>query len=61
MSIFEYLSEQRQIPVEAKTVADHLKDEDCTGEIWAYIDIDLAEYEGNTTKLNITLPQWIFC
>ncbi|MBD2785277.1 type II toxin-antitoxin system HicB family antitoxin [Xenorhabdus sp. DI] len=56
---FEYLSEQGKIPVEAKTVADHLDDEDCTGGIWAYVDIDLAKYEGRTTKLNITLPQFL--
>ncbi|SFU74924.1 type II toxin-antitoxin system HicB family antitoxin [Xenorhabdus koppenhoeferi] len=56
---FEYLNEQGQLPVNAKTVADHLNDEDCTGGIWAYVDIDLSKYEGRTTKLNITLPQFL--
>ncbi|MDC9581916.1 type II toxin-antitoxin system HicB family antitoxin [Xenorhabdus sp. PR6a] len=56
---FEYMSENGHTPVEAKTVADHLNDEDCNGGIWAYVDIDLTKYEGRTTKLNITLPQFL--
>lgn len=56
---FEYMSEKGQTPAEAKTVADHLNDEDCNGGIWAYVDIDLTKYEGRTTKLNITLPQFL--
>ncbi|WP_279627212.1 type II toxin-antitoxin system HicB family antitoxin [Xenorhabdus miraniensis] len=43
-------------PVKAKTVADHLGDENCIGGIWVYVDIDLSGYEGRATKLNITLP-----
>ncbi|MDE9545441.1 type II toxin-antitoxin system HicB family antitoxin [Xenorhabdus bovienii] len=54
---FEHLSEKGQRPVEAKTVADHLNNEDCVDGIWAYVDIDLTKYEGRTIKLNITLPQ----
>ncbi|MDC9622498.1 type II toxin-antitoxin system HicB family antitoxin [Xenorhabdus sp. XENO-7] len=56
---FEYLSEKNQVPIEAKTISDHFSDDDCTGGIWAYVDIDLTKYEGRTTKLNITLPQFL--
>jgi len=51
------MSEKGIAPTEAKTVADHFKDKDCTGGSWAYVDIDLTRYDGRATKLNITLPQ----
>ena len=56
---FEYMSEKGQAPAEAKTVADHLHDEDCTGGTWAYVDMDLTKYDGRATKLNITMPQFL--
>lgn len=56
---FEYMSEKGNTPDRAKTVADHLNNEDCTGGSWAYIDIDLTKYDGKATKLNITMPQFL--
>lgn len=56
---FEYMSEKGHAPDQAKTVADHLNDEDCTGGSWAYVDIDLTKYDGKATKLNITMPQFL--
>ncbi|WP_411706381.1 type II toxin-antitoxin system HicB family antitoxin [Edaphovirga cremea] len=56
---FEYMSEKGTPPVEAKTIAAHIDDEDCTGGSWAYVDIDLTKYDGRATKLNITLPQFL--
>lgn len=56
---FEYTSEKGQAPAEAKTVADHLNDEDCTGGTWAYVDLDLTKYDGRATKINITVPQFL--
>lgn len=56
---FEYMSEKGNAPAEAKTIAAHIDDEDCTGGSWAYVDIDLTKYDGRATKLNITLPQFL--
>ena len=56
---FEYMSEKGYTPDQAKTVADHLNNEDCPGGSWAYIDIDLTKYDGKATKLNITMPQFL--
>jgi predicted RNase H-like HicB family nuclease len=56
---FTYRVEQGHAPDKAKTVADHLKNDACTGGIWAYVDIDLTKYDGKATKLNITLPQFL--
>ncbi|ETS29659.1 MULTISPECIES: type II toxin-antitoxin system HicB family antitoxin [Photorhabdus] len=54
---FEYMSEKGEAPVQARTVADHLSNEDCTGGSWAYVDMDLTKYDGKAIKLNITMPQ----
>ncbi|MCC8458545.1 MULTISPECIES: type II toxin-antitoxin system HicB family antitoxin [Photorhabdus] len=54
---FEYMSEKGEAPVQARTVADHLSNEDCTGGGWAYVDMDLTKYDGKAVKLNITMPQ----
>jgi predicted RNase H-like HicB family nuclease len=56
---FEYMSEKGQVPADAKTIADHVNDEDCTGGSWAYVDIDLTKYDGRATKLNITMPHFL--
>ncbi|MEA9390983.1 type II toxin-antitoxin system HicB family antitoxin [Acerihabitans sp. TG2] len=56
---FVYMSEKGNAPAEAKTIAAHIDDEDCTGGSWAYVDIDLTKYDGRATKLNITLPQFL--
>lgn len=56
---FEYMSEKGHSPDKAKTVADHLNNEDCTGGSWAYVDIDLTKYDGKAIKLNITMPQFL--
>ncbi len=56
---FEYMSEKGNTPDQAKTVSDHLNNEDCTGGSWAYVDIDLTKYDGKATKLNITMPQFL--
>ncbi|WP_232832381.1 type II toxin-antitoxin system HicB family antitoxin [Photorhabdus sp. CRCIA-P01] len=45
--------------VQARTVADHLSNEDCTGGSWAYVDMDLTKYDGKAIKLNITMPQLV--
>ncbi|WP_035604533.1 type II toxin-antitoxin system HicB family antitoxin [Edwardsiella tarda] len=56
---FEYTTEAGEYPQQAKTVADHMNDEDCTGGSWAYVDIDLTKYDGKAVKINITLPQFL--
>ncbi|CAQ84285.1 MULTISPECIES: type II toxin-antitoxin system HicB family antitoxin [Photorhabdus] len=56
---FEYMSEKGEAPVQARTVADHLSNEDCTGGSWAYVDMDLTKYDGKAIKLNITMPQFL--
>ena len=48
-----------QVPADAKTIADHVNDEDCTGGSWAYVDIDLTKYDGRAKKLNITMPHFL--
>lgn len=54
---FEFTTEKGNTPQQAKTVADHADNEDCTGGIWAYVDIDLNKFDGRAIKINITLPQ----
>ncbi|EKT61725.1 type II toxin-antitoxin system HicB family antitoxin [Providencia alcalifaciens] len=56
---FEYMSEMGNEPDQAKTVADHLNNEDCRDGSWAYVDIDLTKYDGKSIKLNITIPQFL--
>lgn len=53
------MSEKGNTPDQAKTIADHLSNEDCTCGSWAYVDIDLTKYDGKATKLNITMPQFL--
>lgn len=53
----EYQAEKGgEMPV-ARSIDEHLNDEDCTGGYWAFIDVDMGRYNGRSVKLNITLPE----
>ena len=44
------------VPV-AKTLAEHQRDPDFTGWIWAVVEVPVERYFGPAEKLNITLPR----
>ena len=53
----EYQAEKGKALPEALNVKAYLKDEECQGGFWAFVEIDLSKYDGKAVKLNITLPQ----
>ena len=46
------------VPV-AKTLAEHQRDSDFAGWIWAVVEVPVERYFGPAEKLNITLPRWL--
>lgn len=44
------------LPV-ARAIAEHQRNPDYVGGIWAVVDVDLSRYQGKAEKINITLTQ----
>ena len=41
----------------ARAIAEHPRNPDYVGGIWAVVDVDLSRYQGKAEKINITLTQ----
>lgn len=50
------LAEDDQAIPMASTVQAHMADPEYAGFIWAVVDVDITQYLGKATKLNVTLP-----
>lgn len=46
------------IPLPTK-FADHAKNDEYKGMMWAWIDVDLSKYDTKSHKINITLPNYL--
>ncbi|CUA82067.1 Predicted nuclease of the RNAse H fold, HicB family [Gulbenkiania indica] len=50
------LAEDDQAIPMASTVQAHMANPEYAGFIWAVVDVDITQYLGKATKLNVTLP-----
>jgi predicted RNase H-like HicB family nuclease len=56
-SHLEILAEDQKLAPKSSLVDIHINNEDYTGAIWAYVDIDVSPYLGKTEKATVTLPK----
>ena len=53
----EGLTEEGDEVPTPKTIAEHQRDPEFAGGIWAIVEFDTMKYEGKAEKINITLPR----
>lgn len=53
----ESLADAEKAIPQARTIEEHIDDEDCQGGLWAFVEVDITKYDSKAIRLNITLPQ----
>lgn len=56
---FELLAEDQEDIPQASTLNAFVNDPDYEGGIWGYLDVDVTQYMGKATKVNVTLPGFL--
>ncbi|HCH33182.1 MAG TPA: hypothetical protein DE045_09590 [Oceanospirillaceae bacterium] len=55
----EGLAEHGQLPPVPKGVDEHMSNHEFDGWVWGMIEIDVRPYLGNSSKINVTLPDLV--
>ena len=53
----ELLAEDEQDLPTPRPLAEHQRNPEFAGWVWALVEVDVARFEGKTEKINITLPR----
>lgn len=52
----EALALDNQLPPARKCIDEHMQNHEYFGFVWSMVEIDLAPYMGESSKINVTLP-----
>lgn len=52
----EALALDNQLPPPSTSINDHMENSDFKDWVWSMVEIDITPYLGNSSKINVTLP-----